>query len=291
MKKILAVSALLLSIGSTSAQEIVFPTLEEMAGDYIIINDKDYDGTKFIADMRDMRIIVNSDNSLTFSGYYMRGCLDLEAGYSEDSGNLSYDAGQKIFGIDGEGGVVQYLYGWDDKNQIPTERPITYRYKGNNTWRAESSIVLMSGVEGGELSPYYFSQGSSIYRSNAISHNISYVGLGSEQEMYDETRPSYIQLGTNNSITIYNLLTKDQFGYGCKLEGTYDPETGKVLFKPEVIGQTNDFIYKVLSGCTYDENEMKPTGTSYTDDFTHAGYVDAMIDFQNKRLEIGPMTI
>ena len=184
------------------------PSLASMSGDYIIINYKSYEGTSFIADMKSMRIEPLRDG-LEFSGFYITGSPALQAAYDEATGTIGIPAGTLMFSA---GGMVQYLYPWDEENIEVLHTPVEYTYQGNDTWKLSAPAVLMSGVEGGELSPYYFSQGSEIRRANAVTENLSYVGWGSDQECFEESRPSYVELN-NGKITVFNKLQKDQYGY------------------------------------------------------------------------------
>lgn len=266
--------------------EVSVPQVSEMGGDYIIVNYKDYDGVKYVADMKSMDFRVFG-NTLLVSGFYQVGSPDFEAAYDETAGTISISAGIKLFG-DGDG-MVQYLYLWDADNSEASESPIEYVYEGNGVWKEERTLVLMSGVEGEELSPYYFSQGSVIYRANAVTENISFAGSGDSQERYEESRPSYLEID-NNKVTVYNLLQTDQYGYGCKMEGTYNAATGEVVFSPEVVGQSNEGVYKVLAGCIYDEAKNFPT------DVTEAGtgsegVVKGAIDLDAGVLTLEPMAI
>lgn len=261
------------------------PSLEELTGDYVIMNYKEYEGVKLLADMKNMRM-TSERATLTLSGFYMTGSEDFTADYDPSDGTISIQAGTQLLG--GESGFEQYIYLWDQDNEAVKNTPIKLLYQSDGSWKIDDAIVLMSGVEGGSLTPYYFSNGTVIRRANATTENVSYVGWGGEQEIYMESRPSYVEI-TNNRITIYNMLQKDQFGYGCSFTGTFTTD-GRASFAPAVIGQANDYTYKVLAGCLYDDNENKPI--EVTDAGTRSeGFVKGNIDINNGTLQIEPMAI
>lgn len=262
------------------------PSLAELTGDYVIMNYKEYEGQKLLADMKDMRITPKGASSVVLAGFYMAGSEDVTASYSPSDGTISIPAGTQVLG--GESGFEQYLYLWDEEREEIRDTPVQFHFQADGSWSAEGSIVLMSGSAGGSLTPYYFSNGTVIRRSNATTENLSYVGWGSEQEIYMESRPSYVEL-TGNRVTVYNLLQKDQFGYGCLFAGTYTSD-GRVTFTPAVIGQANDYTYKVLAGCEYDEGANKPTEVTGAGTRSE-GVVKGTLDLENGILEIEPMAI
>lgn len=261
------------------------PSMPEMDGDYIIMNYKEYNDQKFLADMKAMRMETTREG-LKISGFYILGSEDFIAGYNTSTGTISVPAATKVLGENI--GFEQYLYLWDDDKEEVVNSDINFLLMENGSWEVASSIVLLSGVDGGELSPYYFSNGTVITKANAETSNVSYVGWGNEQEKFEEERPSLIEI-SNNRITVTNLLQKDQFGYGCRIEGTFTSD-GKALFSPAVIGQSNDGTYKVLAGCEYDENQNKPTDVTFAGDRSE-GVVSGHIDLNTGTLEIGPMAI
>lgn len=262
-------------------------SIDQMQGDYIILNSKEYEGVKSLADMRNMSFTpVSGEDSLTVSGFYMNKCPDFKVGYDESTGDVTIPAGTLVFSSDN---MVQYLYLWDEDNQEVTYRPIIYRYQGNGIWTASNTIVLMSGYVGGTLTAYYFAQGSEIRLSNAISHNQSYAGMGDDQQFFDEQRPSFFRLVDNEAV-VYNLLTTDQFGYGCKVEGEVNQSTGEATFLPSVVGQANDGTYKILAGCEVDEANNVPTVVSNKGTSTE-GDITAQIDMTEGKLVFGPMAI
>ena len=285
MSKHLLSCVCLASVGMAVAQTMP-PSVEEMAGDYVIMNYKENEGQKLLADMKDMRIDAAGHDALKFSGFYMTDSEDFAVAYDPQSGKIAIPSGTQVLG--GDSGFEQYLYLWNEDKDEVMNSDIEYLLQEDGTWKAAPPIVLMSGVEGGQLSPYYFSNESVICRANAETANVSYVGWGAEQEVYIESRPSYVRI-EKNKITVYNLLQKDQYGYGCYMEGTYTDD-GRVLFKPVLVGQSNDGTYKVLAGCLYDEQENRPT------DITDAGgrsegVVRGTIDLDAGVLELEPMAI
>ena len=288
MKK--AIYTTLATIGlaaAANAQTATVPTLEQMAGDFIIVNSKDYNDTKYVADMRGFSMETTSDDSLAVSNFYMKGGLDFKAGYSETTGNFTIPAGTLVYRMNDDNGIVQYLYPYDDVNQEVTYRPITYRYKGNDTWSTDATLVLMSGTGNTELSPYIFAQGSEIRRANATVENLSYDGDGVE---FKESRPALVTRD-GSALTISNFLTTDQYGYGCRVTGTVDETAGTVTIAPATIGQTNDMTYyRVLAGCTANEGELKPSGLSFAGT-AREGDITGKADFQKGTIEFGTAAI
>jgi len=288
MKKYLLLLCVLVhnAIAIPAQDSVAPPSAAEMEGDYVIINYKEYDGRKYVADMKSMRIDFMSGHDLKVSGFYIKGSNSFEARYDETTGAFSFDQGLYLFGY--EDGLSQYLYLWDEDRGEVMNSPIEYVYDGNGCWSVATPMVLMSGVQGGELSPYYFSQGSEIKKANAVTENVSYVGWGQEQERYEESRPSLIEID-KSKVVIYNLLQADQYGYGCTFEGTFT-SNGQVVFAPQLIGQRNDGTYKVLAGCTYDDRLNKPLDVSDAGGRSE-GMVKGRIDFDNGIIEIEPMAI
>lgn len=259
----------------------------EIAGDYIIMNSEDYEGQKMLADVRNMTFTLSEENdSILISGLYMNKCPDVKAGYDETNGNITIPAGTVIFYAEN---VIHYLYPWDDDAEEVNYRPIVYKYNGDGSWSNPTTLMVMAGYVGGELSPYYFAQGSEIKLSNSETSNVSYAGIGSDQQMFDEKRPSFMQIDGSN-IMIYNLLTTDQFGFGCNLSGSFDKETGECVFVPAVVGQANDGTYKVLAGCGVDEENNIPTGIT-NPDTSLEGDINAVIDFEKGTIHFDPMCI
>ena len=208
------------------------PSLEELTGDYVIMNYKEYEGVKLLADMKNMRM-TSERATLTLSGFYMTGSEDFTAAYDPTDGTISIEAGTQLLG--GESGFEQYIYLWDQDNEAVKTTPIKLLYQSDGSWKIDDAIVLMSGVEGGGLTP------------------------------------------------------KDQIGYGCSFTGTFTTD-GRASFAPAVIGQANDYTYKVLAGCLYDDNENKPI--EVTDAGTRSeGFVKGNIDIENGTLQIAPMAI
>lgn len=290
---LLSCICLLFGISKTTAQteDIQIPSINEMKGDYIIVNYKTYEGITAIADVKSMRMDVTQDDSLKISDFYMKFCYDFKAGFNKNTGHISIPAGTKIFDYRDEQGSVQYLYAWNEELQEVISRPIVYKYKGNGHWHTDVPIVLMTGVIGGELSPYYFSVGSSIYLSNATTENETYVGYGEEQQKWEESRPSYVAV-ENNKVTIYNMLQTDALNYGCHITLVHDTNDNRLYTNPTLIGQVGDleFPYKMLAGCEYDSEYNKPTGLCYAGTSTE-GRIEGILDKDNGTIELKPMAI
>ena len=83
------------------------PSLEELTGDYVIMNYKEYEGVKLLADMKNMRM-TSERATLTLSGFYMTGSEDFTAAYDPTDGTISIEAGTQLLG--GESGFEQYIY-------------------------------------------------------------------------------------------------------------------------------------------------------------------------------------
>lgn len=283
---------MLVFAGGAMAQEIgEIPPVSALEGNYIIMNSKVYEGVKNLADMRAMEISLTEDDSLLFSGYYV-GSIKFKAGYNAKNGSISIPPGIKVFGYSDNEGASQYLYAWDDEKEEVIPRPIIYKYKGNNTWEIETTIVLMVGVEGGELSPGYFSQGSSkICRANATTENVSFVDRGAEQQRWDETRNSYVTID-GSKVSVFNMLQTDGNGYGCKLDLTYNPVTRRVSAPPALIGQVGDldYPYRALTGCQYDDAKNEPTDIIYPGT-SKEGFIEGTMDLEQGIIELQPMTI
>lgn len=290
---LLSCICLLFGISKTTAQteDIQIPSINEMKGDYIIVNYKTYEGVTAISDVKSMSMDVTEDDSLKISDFYMKLCYDFNAGFNKNTGHISIPAGTKIFDYRDEQGSVQYLYAWNEEMQEVISRPIVYKYKGNGHWHTDVPIVLMTGVLGGELSPYYFSVGSSIYLSNATTENETYVGYGEEQQKWMESRPSYIAI-ENTTVTIYNMLQTDALNYGCYIKLAYNTDENRVYTNPTLIGQVGDieFPYKMLAGCEYDKKYNKPTGLCYAGTPTE-GSIEGALDPENGTIELAPMAI
>ena len=72
MSKHLLSCVCLASVGMAVAQTMP-PSVEEMAGDYVIMNYKEYEGQKLLADMKDMRIDAAGHDALKFFGILYDG--------------------------------------------------------------------------------------------------------------------------------------------------------------------------------------------------------------------------
>lgn len=262
MKKYLLLP--LLAFAAISAAEAQtaddVPTLAEMQADYVIINSKTYEQTTAVSEVRNMTIEPAEDgDSVVVSGFYMRGSVNFKAAYNPTTGHLTIPAGTKVFGYADGMGSMQFLYNWDANEGDITERPIVYRYQGHGVWQCAGTTVLRTTEAGSSsYTDYIFAQGSKIARANATTTNVSYDG---DAVRFDEERPSYVEL-TDNALTVYNLLQKDSYGYGCWLTFSYDKATGKAQTAPALIGSATslDWPYKALTGCSYDETTHRPTG-------------------------------
>ena len=289
IQQTMALLLALASLSATAQQTDTPPTLEKMKGSYVIINSKVYEGQSSVSEVRGMTIAPTADDSLQLSNFYMKGGLDFKAGYNAATGNISIPAGTKVFGYaDGQGSMV-FLYNWDDREQTVTARPVVYRYRGQGQWQTTGTVVLLATTAGSTTAtPYIFSQGSRIALANATTNNTTYDGDGVR---FEESRPSYVEWG-RDSITVYNLLQKDSYGYGCFLSFSYDEKAGTAYSAPALIGQATaiDYPYKALTGCDYDDQAHKPAAISHagTD---REGIIDASIDLQKGILSIAPMAV
>lgn len=291
--KISVAVILLFGLNNATAQNVQIPKLSEINGDYIIINSKSYEGVTNVSDAKAMQISVCKDDSLLLDGFYMKGSIPFKAGYNENTGRITINAGTKVFDFSDEqgNGTCQFLYGWDDENSKVTERPIVYRYKGNGKWENATTVVLMTGLEGGEMSPYYFSQGSKICLANAKTENISYVGRDEDQQIFEESRPSYV-VRDGDEITIFNMLQIDQYGYGCWLTLDCDYNQGTVITPPTIIGESPNinYPYKALAGCEYDEEANVPTKLTF-DGTSEEGNIEGTINDKGNIIGLYPTAI
>ena len=289
----LALGVLFSTLGAVAQSHKTVPSLSEIEGDYIVINYKVYEGNKGISDTRAMHLSATDHDSLYVEGFYMKGSIPFRAGYNASTGHISIKSGIKVFDFSDEygQGTSQFLYAWDEQSQKPIDRPIVYRYKGGGKWEFQSPIVLMTGIEGGELTPYYFSQGSKFVKANATTHNLSYVGYGADQQKWEESRPSYVDM-EQGSLTIYNMLQTDAYGYGCWLTFNLSSVNGKLTSEPTIIGQVNNisYPYKALAGCEFDENNLVPTQLVY-DGTSHEGLLEGTYNETAGTIELSPMAI
>lgn len=287
-KKILLLSAFAVTTALYAQESNGIPTLEQMADDFLVLNTQEYEGVKGLASMKPFTISPADEDSVTISGFYMTGCLDLKAGYNETTGMISIPAGVPIFNMET---YMTYLYPWDAENEEVIMRPIEYKYVGNNTWECNADLMLVA-IQNEEIKTTTFSNGSQIVRCNATSNNVSYVGAAGSQDgqvEYIESRRSYVTI-SGNSIDVYNILQVDQYGYGLRMSGTIDQTAGKAKFSYALTGYTNDGTYRILTGCEYNEETNMPTGVSYsgTSDY---GMVYATIDLIEGKIIFDPMAI
>lgn len=275
--------AIATSVCAQSTSDI--PTLDEMKGDFLVLNSQEYDGVTSLASMKSFTMSPNDDNTISIDGFYMNGCLEFKAEYNENTGSISIPSGTPIFDMDT---YIVYLYPWNSETEEEIQRPIEYRYAGNNTWECNTDLMLVA-TQGDEKQTVTFSNGSRLVRCNGKSDNVSYVGAAGSQDEYIESRPSYITIN-GNSIDVYNILTADQYGYGVHLNGTLDRENGEVMFNYTLTGHANDGTYRILTGCEYDSETNMPTGLSFADT-ENVGKIYATINMEKGEIALNPMAI
>lgn len=275
--------AIATSVCAQSTSDI--PTLNEMKGDFLVLNSQEYDGVTSLASMKPFTMSPNNDNTISIDGFYMNGCLAFNAEYNENTGSISIPSGTPIFDMDT---YMVYLYPWNSETEEEILRPIEYKYIGNDTWECNTDLMLVA-TQGDEKQTVTFSNGSRLVRCNGKSDNISYVGAAGSQDEYIESRPSYITIN-GNSIDVYNILTADQYGYGVHLSGTLDRENGEVMFNYTLTGHANDGTYRILTGCEYDSETNMPTGMSFADT-ENVGKIYATINLDKGEIALNPMAI
>lgn len=275
--------AIATSVCAQSTSDI--PTLNEMKGDFLVLNSQEYDGVTSLASMKPFTMSPNNDNTISIDGFYMNGCLAFNAEYNEKTGSISIPSGTPIFDMDT---YMVYLYPWNSETEEEILRPIEYKYIGNDTWECNTDLMLVA-TQGDEKQTVTFSNGSRLVRCNGKSDNISYVGAAGSQDEYIESRPSYITIN-GNSIDVYNILTADQYGYGVHLNGTLDRENGEVMFNYTLTGHANDGTYRILTGCEYDSETNMPTGMSFVDT-ENVGKIYATINLEKGEIALNPMAI
>lgn len=275
--------AIATSVCAQSTSDI--PTLNEMKGDFLVLNSQEYDGVTSLASMKPFTMSPNNDNTISIDGFYMNGCLAFNAEYNEKTGSISIPSGTPIFDMDT---YMVYLYPWNSETEEEILRPIEYKYIGNDTWECNTDLMLVA-TQGDEKQTVTFSNGSRLVRCNGKSDNISYVGAVGSQDEYIESRPSYITIN-GNSIDVYNILTADQYGYGVHLSGTLDRENGEVMFNYTLTGHANDGTYRILTGCEYDSETNMPTGMSFADT-ENVGKIYATINLDKGEIALKPMAI
>lgn len=275
--------AIATSVCAQSTSDI--PTLNEMKGDFLVLNSQEYDGVTSLASMKPFTMSPNNDNTISIDGFYMNGCLTFNAEYNEKTGSISIPSGTPIFDMDT---YMVYLYPWNSETEEEILRPIEYKYIGNDTWECNTDLMLVA-TQGDEKQTVTFSNGSRLVRCNGKSDNVSYVGAAGSQDEYIESRPSYITIN-GNSIDVYNILTADQYGYGVHLNGTLDRENGEVMFNYTLTGHANDGTYRILTGCEYDSETNMPTGLSFADT-ENVGKIYATINMEKGEIALNPMAI
>lgn len=275
--------AIATSVCAQSTTDI--PTLNEMKGDFLVLNSQEYDGVTSLASMKPFTMSPNDDNTISIDGFYMNGCLTFNAEYNEKTGSISIPSGTPIFDMDT---YMVYLYPWNSETEEEILRPIEYKYIGNDTWECNTDLMLVA-TQGDEKQTVTFSNGSRLVRCNGKSDNISYVGAAGSQDEYIESRPSYITIN-GNSIDVYNILTADQYGYGVHLSGTLNRENGEVMFNYTLTGHANDGTYRILTGCEYDSETNMPTGMSFADT-ENVGKIYATINMEKGEIALNPMAI
>ncbi len=275
--------AIATSVCAQSTSDI--PTLNEMKGDFLVLNSQEYNGVTSLASMKPFTMSPNDDNTISIDGFYMNGCLVFNAEYNEKTGSISIPSGTPIFDMDT---YMVYLYPWNSETEEEILRPIEYKYIGNDTWECNTDLMLVA-TQGDEKQTVTFSNGSRLVRCNGKSDNISYVGAAGSQDEYIESRPSYITIN-GNSIDVYNILTADQYGYGVHLSGTLDRENGEVMFNYTLTGRANDGTYRILTGCEYDSETNMPTGMSFADT-ENVGKIYATINLDKGEIALNPMAI
>lgn len=275
--------AIATSVCAQSTSDI--PTLNEMKGDFLVLNSQEYDGVTSLASMKPFTMSPNNDNTISIDGFYMNGCLAFNAEYNEKTGSISIPSGTPIFDMDT---YMVYLYPWNSETEEEILRPIEYKYIGNDTWECNTDLMLVA-TQGDEKQTVTFSNGSRLVRCNGKSDNISYVGAAGSQDEYIESRPSYITIN-GNSIDVYNILTADQYGYGVHLSGTLDRENGEVMFNYTLTGHANDGTYRILTGCEYNSETNMPTGMSFADT-ENVGKIYATINMEKGEIALNPMAI
>ena len=275
--------AIATSVCAQSTTDI--PTLNEMKGDFLVLNSQEYDGVTSLASMKPFTMSPNDDNTISIDGFYMNGCLAFKAEYNEKTGSISIPSGTPIFDMDT---YMVYLYPWNSETEEEILRPIEYKYIGNNTWECNTDLMLVA-TQGDEKQTVTFSNGSRLVRCNGKSDNISYVGAAGSQDEYIESRPSYITIN-GNSIDVYNILTADQYGYGVHLSGTLNRENGEVMFNYTLTWHANDGTYRILTGCEYDSETNMPTGMSFADT-ENVGKIYATINMEKGEIALNPMAI
>lgn len=285
IKQLLSVSALAVATALCAQESGTVPTLEQMEGDFIVMNSRVYNEMKSLAEMKAFTISKADDDSIRLNKFYINQGLDFNAGYDEKTGLISIPAATPILDMES---YMFYLYAWNDETEEVIMRPIEYKYVGNDSWVCNTTIMLVA-VQGEEVQPYYFSEGSQISRCNATSQNVSYVGAAGSQEEYVESRPAYVTM-VDNQIDIYNFLQADQYGYGVHLTGVYMENSKDAWFYYTTTGETNEGTYRVLTGCEYDEETNMPTGASYPDTELK-GFIRADVDLETGEMVFDPMAI
>lgn len=285
IKQLLSVSALAVATALCAQESGTVPTLEQMEGDFIVMNSRVYNEMTSLAEMKQFTITPVGDDSIRMSGFYTIQGMDFNAEYDKSTGTIYIPAATPILDMES---YMFYLYAWNDETEEVIMRPIEYKYTGNDTWVCSTTIMLVA-IQDETIQPYYFSEGSQISRCNGTSENVSYSGSAGSQVEYVESRPAYVTID-GDQIDIYNFLQADQYGYGVHITGVYMEDSNEAWFYYTTTGQANDGTYRVLTGCEYDETTNMPTGASYPDTDL-MGMIHATVDLEAGEMVFDPMAI
>lgn len=287
IKKLLFVALSLFATTICAQETTTVPTIDDVTGDFIVMNYRSYNDVQSLAEMKGFKITKVDDTTVKMSGFYMNRCLDFNAEYDATTGTISIPAATPIYDMET---YMYYLYPWNDETNKVIERPIEYKYNGHDSWVCSTTIMLVA-IQGEEFQPYYFSEDSKIAKCNGTTNNTSYTldSETGEQNEFIESRSSYVVVD-GNYIDIYNLLQADQYGYGVHLSGVYEEGSNEAWFSYTTTGTANDGTYRILTGCEYNEETNLPTGMSYPDT-DYMGLTKATIDLENGKLDFDPMTI
>lgn len=284
IKNLLFVALSLFTTTICAQETTTVPSIDDVTGDFIVMNYQTYDNVKSLATTKGLKIKKVDDTTIKISGFYVNKCLDFNADYDVTTGTISIPAATPIYDMDT---YKVCLYPWNDETDEVINRPIEYKYDGHDSWSCTTTIMLVAIQEGVQPSP--FSEGSKIVKCNGTSNVVSYYGIGENQEEYNDTNASYVVID-GNYIDIYNLRQADQYGYGINVSGVYDKDLKEAFFNSAVIGMANDGTYKVLTGCEYDEETNLPTGMTYPDT-DYMGLTKASIDLEEGNISFDPMAI
>lgn len=293
----LYIAAAMLAVSLASNAQTT-PTYEEMPGDYVILNYMSYDDVVYLKETRAFNVKHSSEaDKLWFTNFYMLTGSAFECTY-RSNGTVMIDAGTLMFEFPDGQGSKQWLFNWDEANSEPNERPIYYRYEGDNRWLCGSPLVLVTGtsLDSEELYPYYFAVESEFMRSNANTHNVSYVwdNYDNRNQVWDENRASYVEvLDNGKTINVYNLLAISSQLYGCWIRLTKNESTGLYTAVPYIMADAStnfEWPYKTLAGVEYNSSTMRPTGP-VNKGGKNEGLITATVDFDNGKIIFNPVCI